>query len=285
MDLNLVQTVALVTNILTFTGVGIFLIGFAKIKVKSPGLYFILVLSISDLAYPLVNALTTQFVLGQTSAEVYVALSVFLYHFSLTWSTAMAIFCYLILDWRRSIDVKSFILWSVACCCVISTAIACIVGFQIWGVTIHYFSPGVCKLLHPMTGFLNRFLFGLFFHGLGGLLPILITLNYYIKVYNILKDIHIYSSFQAKSARVLWFAAIQIVCFLPEVVIDVYFLIIGQEPGLTPAFIMYILKRCWPFLNLLAYWFLNDVNRMRNSLDRNSTDQSDTQSSFIDAPV
>jgi len=136
-----------------------------------------------------------------------------------------------------------------------------------------------------MTGFLDRFLFGLIFHGLGGLLPIIITLHYYIKAYNILKEIHIYSSFQAKSPKVLWFAAIQIVCFLPEVLIDVYFLIIGEEPSMTPAFIMYVLKRCWPFLNLLAYWFLNDVNKARRSLDRESTDQSNTQISFIDTAV
>ena len=140
-------------------------------------------------------------------------------------------------------------------------------------------------MVHPLTGVLDRFLFGFVFHGLGGLLPILITLNYYIKAYNILKDIHLYSSFQAKSTRVLWFAAIQIVCFLPEVIIDVYFLIRGQEPSLTPALIMYILKRCWPFLNLLAYWFLNDINKARNSLHRESTDQSDTQLSLIDTAV
>jgi len=135
MDVNLVHTVALVTNILTFVGVGLFLVGFIRIKVKSPSLYFILVLSISDLAYPLLNALTSQFVVGQTSAEAYVAFGVFLYHFSLMWSTSMAIFCYLILDWRRTIVIKSFILWSVALCVLISATVASMYIFSLLHLT------------------------------------------------------------------------------------------------------------------------------------------------------
>ena len=122
---DILRIIAWTANILTIIVSFIFLICFYRIKGKTAGLYLVLVLSLSDLTYPLLNALTMFFVNGQTAAVVFSAVGVSIYHFSLFWSTVMAIFCYFVLDYRRSVNIKAFVTSSVLCC----SAVAIMFGF------------------------------------------------------------------------------------------------------------------------------------------------------------
>jgi len=157
------------------------------------------------------------------------------------------------------------------------------VGFQIWGIEVLYVSPGLYKVVHPLVGIVDRLCFAVFYHGVGGLTPVVITAYCYYKVYENLKEIHIYSSFQAKPARVLWYAVIQVICFAPEMLIDLYYLALGEVPAPNASVVMYVLKRLWPVLNLLAYWFVMDVTgpiKTTNDDDEEDDDKIDTSVSF-----
>jgi len=275
------KVIAWTANTLTIIVAFVFLINFSRIKEKTASLYLVLVLSLSDLTYPLLNTLTMQFVNGQTAAVIFSAIGVSIYHFSLFWSTIMAIFCYCVLDYRRSVNIRAFVTSSVLACLTLATLFGFVVGFQIWGIDVEYISPGLYKVVHPLIGVADRIYFGVFYHGVGGLTPVAITAYCYYKVYETLKEIHIYSSFQAKPARVLWYAAIQVICFAPEMLIDLYYLARGEIPTSNASMIMYCLKRLWPVLNLLAYWFVMDVTGPVKITNDNDEEENENERSML----
>jgi len=136
-----------------------------------------------------------------------------------------------------------------------------------WGMEIIFIRPGIYKLVHPLTGFSDRILFGTVYHGIGTLLPVYLTTYCYVKVYKTLKEAYQYNGFEVKPSRVLWYSAIQILCFVPEMVIDTFFLCKGEEVIIEGQVIMFITKKSWPFLNLLAYWFFTPAGVQRESVD------------------
>jgi len=111
---------------------------------------------------------------------------------------------------------------------------------------------------------MERIIYLLIMNGIGCLLPVLVTMWCYYQVYCTLKEIE-YIDPAVKPTRVLWYALIQILCFFPEMIIDIIFTLLGTENPFAASIISYVPKRFWGVLNLLAYWFLNTANEHRKS--------------------
>ena len=109
------------TNLLIIFFASIVLLRFTKLRDKTAGLYMILILTISDLLFPLMNILTIQFVNSFQSAVIFGSISSFINRFSLYWSAAIAIYTYQILT-SRNFDENKFIKKSLIVCCSVVAA-------------------------------------------------------------------------------------------------------------------------------------------------------------------
>ena len=78
---------------------------------------------------------------------------------------------------------------------------------------------------------------------------------------------------QLKTYRVLWYAFIPVMCFLPEFFAASYGLIASVHFSMPLAVAMSVLHRSWNFINLLAYWFLRPADQDNN---RDSDGDSDS---------
>ena len=123
-----------------------------------------------------------------------------------------------------------------------------------------------------ITYFIAFEIYGLF-------LPIIVTTYCYIRVYKVLNQIYCmpFIRSQLKTYRVLWYAFIPVVCFLPEFFAASYGLIASVHFSMPLAVAMSVLHRSWNFINLLAYWFLQpaDQDNQRDSdIDSDSMNRS-----------
>jgi uncharacterized membrane protein (DUF485 family) len=94
------------------------------------------------------------------------------------------------------------------------------------------------------------------FDGIGGLLPIMVTLYCYYKVYCTLRDDDFPRELQVRASRVFWYSFVQIICFVPEILADIICSVTNNNYPFGVGAIITFLYRSWGFLNLLIYWFL-----------------------------
>ncbi len=97
-----------------------FFCSFMKLKERTHGQYMILVLCVVDLIYPIMNILTTIFVRSEDSAAVFGCLGIYIFRFSLYFSTAISIFAYFILQQKQSFDPYRFRRYSVIICVILA---------------------------------------------------------------------------------------------------------------------------------------------------------------------
>jgi len=107
-------------NVVTLIPALIFFVSFKRQRNKNSGMYMIFVLSIGDLTFPIISMLAMISIFGMEVSKSLPIFSVGLYHFSLYWSTAMAIFCFKILSQKEFISDRRFIILSLVWCSVLS---------------------------------------------------------------------------------------------------------------------------------------------------------------------
>lgn len=98
----------------------IFFYRLIRLRERTTGHYMIFVLTLSDLAFPMMNMLTTTILQGKVTDSVLYIIAVWVYRFSLYWSTAIAILTYLILAESKIINSRGFFIKSIIGCFVTS---------------------------------------------------------------------------------------------------------------------------------------------------------------------
>lgn len=116
-QLTILRTTHLITDLLIALNSIVLLTKFAKLPEKIFGLYMMAFLLIIDLTFPLMTMLTAIFTVQD---KVYLIFGVSIYRFSLYWSTAIAIFTYLILVKGKTVVKKAFTNRALMCCSVLS---------------------------------------------------------------------------------------------------------------------------------------------------------------------
>jgi len=240
----------------------------------------ILVLTIADLSFPVMNALTIEFVVGKESALFFAAISSFQNRFSLYWSAAIAIYTYQILV-SRDFDEKVFIKKSFIITCAIVSIFPFIILLQLFGITIEYVGPGLYGISYPLHGIFDKIMYLLFLDFLGYVVPALIIFVFYYKVSQTIKNSYgfIGVTGEVSSTKSFSFAIIPIICFAPEVLSDCYY--IFQNINIYPfgvILIVSLLHRSWGFLNLCAFWFLNPIARHSMSISNSDHQRQSTRS-------
>ena len=68
-------------------------------------------------------------------------------------------------------------------------------------------------------------------------------------------------------SQVLWYPIAQIICFLPGIIADFWYMFIAKEERyhFGPAIIVNSLHRSWGFLNMMAYYFIRPGKKNNES--------------------
>ena len=141
-------------------------------------------------------------------------------------------------------------------------------------------------------------------------LPILITFFCYLNVYLILRKTYKnqMKNSQVDASRVLWYSAVQMICFMPAITVDLINTFIatddpdpsdtgdsgdsagtgddtdtGGDTSMNAAlFLVFVLHRSWGIFNALTYWFLRTrANNSRKAASFDSDSNSSKQTSFL----
>jgi len=259
---------------LSLIGTFVFFRSYRKRREKSTSMYMIFVLSIADLLFPIMNIIVLLFLRDEKSAIVALILEIFLYRISLSWSTCLAISTFLILCKELVFNAKKFMFrgffasFAFGIICPIAAATGA------WGVKIVYTGPGACLLRFPNPEESNKLMFYLVFDIFGTLLPVLMISFCYFQIYKKLKEAYKFHLAQSRinPNKILIYAFIPILCFVPLVASDPFFTLRGEIIPFPLQLFITVTRRSWAFLNLLAYWFLNPAFERGNSL--NSADNS-----------
>ena len=119
-DSTLLLFFSLSFDFLTIGAIFLFLFKFFRIKEKTPGLYMMLVLCILDLNYPIFNFFVTVIVSDKQQQPFYGYTRTGLNRLCLWWSAAMAVYCYMILTLKKSVNPKRFMVFGGLGCILAS---------------------------------------------------------------------------------------------------------------------------------------------------------------------
>jgi len=181
----------------------LFLYRFWRIEQKNYGLYMILVLNITDLAFVAVNFLSQIFMDDAAVSNFFGALGPPIFRFSLYWSASMAYFIYLVIYDQKLFSPKAFFLKSLFWCIILSLGAFFITLSGAFGVEVIAIGGDVVIKL-PMNNLSNQIGYFVVFLLIGTVLPIVITFYLYFQVYKKIKE-----STGERSKYLLWYSAIQ----------------------------------------------------------------------------
>ncbi len=103
------------TDLITATCAIKFLWSWRNLRERTPGLYMVLILSIFDLLYPITNMFRLTFQ-SSNSGKIFYPIAVYIYRFSLYWSTVISIFTYYVIAKKKTFDPDNFIKRGVLIC-------------------------------------------------------------------------------------------------------------------------------------------------------------------------
>jgi len=270
--------IVLVIDIITIISLLSFLRSFLSTKEKNYGLYMILILNISDLAYPITNLLTIFLSKNPQNLKIIGPMVVSIYSFFVVWSAAFAIYTYMLL---KSIHQGSFFNYK----CFMFLAITISLFFAIlfptsltlglWGEEVSFSVHGLYAVGYLPKGSPFQVKTFIIFNGLGYFLPIIITSYCYFRVYRILKVPSSEITYsKTATTRMFWYSLIPIICFAPGAFLEVWFTLRGEYLPFKASILVNGLHRCWGFMNLLAFWIFkpSDDDRTQSMLGREPRD-------------
>jgi len=98
-----------------------FIYSFSRIRQKNYGVYMVLILAISDLLFPIMSAFLVLLPNDQDEVvSAFASLTTGVYMFGLLWSTNIAIFVYVIYNYKKPFNPRLFLIHSFLCCLVVS---------------------------------------------------------------------------------------------------------------------------------------------------------------------
>jgi len=279
-EAQLFQYLNWVINTLIVSASLIFYYKFLKLRERTTGHYMIFVLTLSDLIFPAMNMLTTTILKGKVPDDILYIIAVAVYRFSLYWSTAIAIFSYMILAQSQIINSRSFFIKAFFSCFILTFFCPSLIIYNVFGIDIKHLGPGFSTVGFPPSSFLTQILGWLTFDIVGTTVPALIIFICYFKVYQTLKTSYdsIIEQTRITAGRMFIYVIIPFLCFMPWTLADLYNILIGIDYPFSVVILASTLRRCWGFLNLLAYWFLSPGYHGRTS-------SSATSESLIDSTL
>jgi len=256
---TLTETSHWIISTITIVASIIFLRSFQKSRKKTSSLYMILILSIADLCFPIVNVAVLLFMRSQSTATLFFVLESFLYRFSLYWSTAFSILTFLILSKGVSFSTSTFMKSAFVLAFGLAFICPYMIATQAFGLNVIYLGPGAYafKFTDPENS--NQTAFYLLYDILLTLLPVLIIVYCYYQVYKTLKSLYKFAidPSQLDPRKVLLYTLIPILTFVPGNIANLVYLLPGDIYPFAVSYFISVTKRSWGFLNLLAYWYLN----------------------------
>lgn len=274
-DLLFFKLTAWTTDVITIIIVLLFLYKFNKLPVKTYSTYMVLILNISDCIFPVVDIITQYLPQDDEVAMPLGALKTFCSHFSLAFSAAIAVYFYLVLHSNRILNPKRFTIYALVCCFLFSSFFAICVATQLWNIHAKFDEAGLISVDYGLTSAQNQTLYLIFEDLMGTLLPILITLYCYYRVFETLSSM---TGSIINPTRVLYYSIIQMVCFMPGIIADLVFIFQQSRYNVVCAIVVGFLHRCWGFLNLLAYWFTNPQQEAQEVKETPEVRKSSTSS-------
>ena len=115
----------LINALITITSF-LFVFSFCRLKEKSIGLYMILILTLSDFSFPLMNMITVMIEINKEWDHILYIVAVVLFCFSLYWSTVIAVFSYKILAVKKIFDSSGFLRKSLLYCAILCMFCPCL---------------------------------------------------------------------------------------------------------------------------------------------------------------
>ena len=133
--------------------------------------------------------------------------------------------------------------------------------YDMFGVGVRYLGPGLAAVDYPLVGDTDKILYFVFFNLIPKVIPTLIITWCYVKVGYIVRTTFSYAMTQSQSQfsafRIFGYIFIPMLCFFPGIIADVVCSYEGTFYPLWVQILVYTVRRSWPFLNILAYWFLS----------------------------
>ena len=131
------------------------------------------------------------------------------------------------------------------------------IGFKAWGVKMTLTNTWIFLLSFEALDTMDAVLFFFFYDFLGTIVPIIVTAYSYYKVHIYFTNIKKYLPFSGfDSNKIMILILIPIVCYLPQILMNLYMLFVKETPPSGIVFIVSMLRRLWALLNLLNYWFM-----------------------------
>jgi len=125
-----------------------------------------------------------------------------------------------------------------------------------WGISVTYYEPGKFSVKQP-DSLHDKLIYIGVFDIIGKFVPILITAYCYLNVHR-----HLTNPFnlpivgpKSENPRVLWYSAVQVMCFLPGIILDIVS-IGNNDIHFSWKLLVFSLHHAWGFLNVMVYWFL-----------------------------
>jgi len=256
---NLIQIVGWTADLLIIFCTIPYIRKFRKLEEKTHGQYMIFILCISNLVYPITNIVRFIFLQYGFSDDNFYPITVSSFRFSLFWSAAIAFFSYLILVKKSIVDAQKYIGRALTFCLLATLICPTMIITKTWGLGLKHVAPGLSIIYFPPNNIIFPILGWFLYDIVGTLSPALAILYCYHKIYKELGSQQSMIGFsQATSPkRIFLYVAIPLVCFGPFILADIVFIFRESDFPFWVVFLASTTRRCWGFLNIVAYWFLN----------------------------
>ena len=137
---------------------------------------------------------------------------------------------------------------------------------KLWGLSLRHIAPGLSIIYFASESYVFPVIGWFLYDVVGTISPALFILYCYTKIY---KELNSASSFIGFSRannpkRIFVYVAIPLICFCPFVIADIVFIFRESDFPFWVVFVASTARRCWGFLNLMAYWFLNPTSKTAN---------------------
>jgi len=271
-----------VAVIITFSA---FLLSFLKTCEKNYGLLMILILTLSDLGYPIMNILTTIWHKYNLDINVLGPFALSVNGFNLYWTAALAVYTHLLFDSiknYKAFHYKRFICSAFLICLAFSLALPLSVALGAWKGKIDIFIRGGYSIGYRLLGKDGNLAYFIARDVVGKIIPLSATSFYYWKVYKAMQKASIFfCAPKNNSLRLFWLSMIPIVCTLPGILSDTFRLFSYELNTHFITIPIFFLRYIWEVLNLWIYWSLQQGDRKGSMMMENipieylSTDDED----------
>lgn len=128
-----------------------------------------------------------------------------------------------------------------------------------WGIQVLYQHPSVWQIQCSLNDRTDQFLYFLFYQVIGAIVPILITLYCYFRIFEVLRVIDSPSESHLKASKLFLYCIMQILCFIPSIICEFIYALIGDPLPLTVSIVESCLYRVWAVFNVLVFLFFSSA--------------------------